>query len=142
MMMLIMSVIARSHGSGVGDCARYGGKGGVGCLEIHQTFVKCLNWTSESIYKGVNFVHFLLCRGPIGPCEAPYVGVKSVFLIDCFVTKYRFARSNLFTRWASHYILLSTSENKSKAIENSLPKPGRCESRIDLDQIAKMLLNK
>ena len=26
-----------SHGSGVGDCARYGGKGGVGCL---ITFVK------------------------------------------------------------------------------------------------------
>ena len=88
------------------------------------------------------FVHFLLCRGPIGPCEAPYVGVKSVFLIDCFVTKCRFARSNLFTRWPSHYILLSTSENKSKAMKNSLPKLGRCESRIDFDKIAKMLLNK
>ena len=49
------------------------------------------------------FVHFLLCRGPIGPCEAPYVWVKSVFLIDCFVTKCCFARSNLFTRWPSHY---------------------------------------
>ena len=53
MMMLLMSVKARSHGSGVGDCARCGGKGGVGCLEIHITFVKCRNWTSESIYKGV-----------------------------------------------------------------------------------------
>merc|ERR1719295_1313982 len=44
----------------------------------------------------------MLCRGPIGPCEAPYVGVKSVFLIDCFVTKCCFAGSNLFTRWACH----------------------------------------
>ena len=32
--MLVISVMVYSHGSGVGDCARYGGKGGVGCLTI------------------------------------------------------------------------------------------------------------
>ena len=61
---MIMTVMAKhSHGSGVGDCARYGGKGGVGCLTTiinHQTFLNGQNshfsvWGNYLLITGVPY---------------------------------------------------------------------------------------
>merc|ERR1719209_902730 len=52
----------------------------------------------------------MLCRGPIGPCEAPYGRVKSIFLIDCFVTKFRSAGPCLSTRWMCHFSLVEVNQ--------------------------------
>ena len=60
---LMISVKVHSHGSGVGDCARYGGKGGVGCLTTiinHQTFLNGQNshfsvWGNYLLITGVPY---------------------------------------------------------------------------------------